>query len=317
MLSLVFGVATLSSAASDFVSVEGTRFKLNGGDFFFGGANCYDLFTYGSGSGPTETQYMNKTEIDEHMQTMSARGVNVLRTDGFNHGTWHGFEPALGEYNEAEFDQFDYIAVSARKHSIKLIVTLENYWADYGGVAARLRWENATGEASTFFTNDAAMSSYKNYVRYFITRANHYTNVVHAQDPTIMAWEVMNEPRYSGHGDDKKSKVLRSFMDDVGSLIKSIAPQQLISSGIEGHGTKYGYGGNEGNDFVTIHQSKYIDFCSVHLYPTASWLSPPFDISRTIKLLNAWAADAKRLIKKPLYVGEFNVDTAHGSRSEW
>lgn len=68
------------------------------------------------------------------MKLMSDTGVTVVRTWGFNHGTWHGFEPSLGQYTWQEFNLFDFIVQSAEKHNIKLIVSLENYWADYGGI---------------------------------------------------------------------------------------------------------------------------------------------------------------------------------------
>jgi len=111
--------------------------------------------------------------------------------------------------------------------------------------------------------------------------------------------------------------VLRAFMDQTGGLIKSLAPNQLVSSGIEGHGKKYGFGGDEGNDFVTIHSSPGIDICSVHPYPSESWAN--LDINQTTTLYKAWAADAQLIVKKPLIIGEFNVHKASnfGSRADY
>jgi len=71
---------------------------------------------------------------------MASYGVTVVRMWAFSLETWHGFEPSLGQYNNPEFLLFDYVALSAKKHQIKLIVTLENYWADYGGITGRLKW---------------------------------------------------------------------------------------------------------------------------------------------------------------------------------
>src|ERR1700690_4485015 len=102
-LPLLCFLTTPSRAAfSGFVSRQGTNFMLNGAPYFFAGANCYDLFTYGDGSSTSssnaiENNYMSKSAIDAQMARMQADGVSVVRTWGFNHqGTWHVFKPSKG-----------------------------------------------------------------------------------------------------------------------------------------------------------------------------------------------------------------------------
>lgn len=53
-----FLLVAFSVAQNSFVETSGTKFILNGKPFYFAGANCYDLFTFGSGSGDPENQYM-------------------------------------------------------------------------------------------------------------------------------------------------------------------------------------------------------------------------------------------------------------------
>lgn len=101
----------------------------------------------------------------------------------------------------------------------------------------------------------------------------------------------------------------------MSTFIRKLAPHQLISSGIEGHGSAYGFGGDEGNHFLTIHAIKNIDFCSAHPYPTAPWAN--LNITQTQQLLKHWTHDCQHTLKKPMFVGEFNVDKQHGSRSNW
>ena len=289
VLTIIFECAI--SVPDGFVYTEGNKFMLNGKPYYFAGANCYNLFTYGSGAGDTESSYMNKQQIDEMMQIMASNKVQVVRTWGFNNDasqTWHDFQTGPNTYNEQEFDEFDYIAISAKNHGIKLIVTLANYWTDYGGITQYLEWVGSSAKPNqgVFFNNSKAIQLYKNYVQHFVTRKNHYTNISYIDDPTILAWEVCNEPRHQDMGDDITSTVLRGWMDDIGAFIKGLDSNHLISSGLEGQGSKYGYGGNCGNDFITIHESPGVDFCSAHPYPTESWAE--LNISQTQTLIKQW-----------------------------
>ncbi|MBQ4819023.1 PKD domain-containing protein [Aquimarina sp. MMG016] len=302
-----------------FVYTEGEKFMLDGKPFYFSGANVYDFFTYGSSSGDIETQFMDKDRIDAHMRTLYENGVRVVRLWGFSHEDWHGFEPQKGVYSEGQFSLFDYVVKSAEANGIKLIVALENYWNDYGGIKDRLKWEGidvqgaGTHDQGQFFTNPSAIQGFKDYVEYFITRINHYDGVAYRDDPTILAWELMNEPRYQGFGDDLTSDTLRAWVDDMGQFIKSIDSKHLLGTGLEAHGTKYGFGGDEGNDFIKIHQSPFVDFTSAHPYIRESWSN--FTLEETMALMKQWADESHNIIKKPLYVGEFNVEIQE--RYEW
>ena len=315
-------------ALSGFVSCQGTNFMLNGKPYFFAGANCYDFFTYGDGSSTSssnaiESSYMSKSAIDAQMARMQADGVTVLRTWGFNHqGTWHVFEASKGVYNEPEFREFDYILNSASNHNIRVIVALENYWTAYGGIDTRLSWEGLTGGdpgRRIFFTNPPAILGYTNYVKYFLNRTNHYTGIQYKNDQTVFAWEVMNEPRYQGESSSQNlsGTKLRAWVDSVGAFIKNVDTNHLLGTGMEGQGTAYGYGGDNGSPFVYIHQSPYIDFCSAHMYPTESWAN--LSIAQTTNLIRAWAHDAHVTVGKPFFLGEFNVmnGSSLGTRSNY
>src|SRR3954447_17702777 len=74
-----------SAATTGFVQRCGIHFCLDGHTYYFAGANSYDLFSYGSGSGDTETQFMDKARIDAHLAEMAADGVTVVRATMFNH----------------------------------------------------------------------------------------------------------------------------------------------------------------------------------------------------------------------------------------
>ncbi|MEM5948124.1 cellulase family glycosylhydrolase [Spirochaetia bacterium 38H-sp] len=313
----------VSFVPSGFVYAEGTNFILDGKPFYVTGANTYDLFTFGDGSNTGSTDlierlFMDKARIDAHFENLAADGVNVLRIWGFSHEVWHGFEPEKGVYSEPQFMLFDYILDSARRHGVRIIITLENYWEAYGGIDQRLKWEGlpygSHAARAIFFTNLGCKEQYRNYVRHFVTRVNHYTGIAYKDDPTIFAWELMNEPRYQDVAESVPGEHLRAWVDEMAAFIKALDPNHMVGTGLEGHELKYGFGGDEGNPFVYIHQSPYIDFCSAHPYPTEHWareqLLSHYGVSdlltATQLLIKAWVDDAHKVIGKPLLLGEWN-----------
>jgi len=316
----------LCAPPAGFVYRCGTHFCLDGKSYYFAGANTYDVFTFGDGSSTStpndiETKFMDKTRIDNHFNHLQQDQVSVLRLWMFSHESWHGFEQKKGAYFEPQFMLFDYIIQSAKSHNVKLLPVFENYWEAYGGIDTRLTWEglgNGQSNRWRFFnktTCPGCGDSYKNYVKYALSHVNHYSNIAYKDDPTIFAWELMNEPRYQDATPNENSsgKTLRAWVDEMGAFIKGIDPNHMLGAGIEGHGAKYGFGGDEGNPFVTIHQSQYIDFCTAHPYPTEGWAH--LNMNQTRTLIKAWISDAHDVVMKPFSMEEFN--TQGGDRSAW
>jgi hypothetical protein len=302
-----------AATSTSFVQRCGIRFCLDGKTYYFAGANTYDVFTYGGSYGDTETQYMDKTRIDNHFAQLQSDGVTVLRLWMFDHETWHGFESSKGVYNEQQFSLFDYIIESAKNHSVKLIPVFENYWEAYGGIDPRLSWEGlGTGHPAraAFFDKTrcpGCFTQYKNYVNYALNRTNHYSGVQYKDDPTIFAWELMNEPRYQDQStaENVSGATLRAWVDEMGAYVKSIDSNHMLGTGLEGHQAKYGFGGDEGNPFVYIHQSPYIDFTSAHPYTTEEWAGP-MTLEQTKTLIRAYITDSHDVVGKPFFMGEFN-----------
>jgi hypothetical protein len=315
-----------AQAPAGFAYRCGIHFCQDGKPFYFAGANTYDVFTFGDGSSTAtqmdiETRFMDKARIDAHFARLQADKVTVLRLWMFSHEAWHGFETAKGVYSEAQFMLFDYIIESARAHNVRLIPVFENYWEAYGGIDTRLAWEGVTGGHPgrwRFFNPTicpGCRTSYKNYVSYALNRTNHYSGIKYKDDPIIFAWELMNEPRYQDAtpNENTTGTTLRAWVDEMGAFIKNIDPKHMLGTGLEAHESRYGFGGDEGNPFIYIHQSPYIDFTSAHPYPTEPWAN--LTIPQTQALVAAWISDSHNIVGKPFYLGEFNTHT--GIRSDW
>lgn len=83
--------------------------------------------------------------------------------------------------------RFDAVVASAKAHGIRLIVALTNNWSDFGGMDVYVSQLNPGGTHDTFYTNEVVIAAYKNYINNFVGR--------YADEPTIMGWELANEPR--------------------------------------------------------------------------------------------------------------------------
>ncbi|MBQ9375414.1 MAG: hypothetical protein IJU04_03640, partial [Ruminococcus sp.] len=301
VLSMVTGISFSTSAAEieGFVHSEGTHFILNGNSFYVTGCNSYDLHRIGT------------WEVDKLMQEMQDNGVNVCRTWAFSTDWYCGFESYSNgqwNYHEDRFRQLDYIMNSAKQHGIKMILTLENYWEGFGGIDKKLEalgMDSETHQArSKWYTNETCKNWYKAYAEHLINRTNTYTGVKYKDDPTLFAWGLMNEARFQDSGEDYSSTTLRRWVDEMGAYVKSLDPNHMVSIELEGHGQKYGFGNDEGNNFVYVQQSPYVDYCSVHIYPDEQWCD--MSVDTTANIMNMLINDAHNAVGKPIIVGEFN-----------
>jgi hypothetical protein len=180
-------------------------------------------------------------------------GIRVIRTWGFGDGcedyhqeackSWSRyFQPAPGVYNASAFEHFDRIVYEAGKRDIRLIIALANNWGEYGGIPRYVCWQKGMGadcpgnfmtdlEHDTFYTDGEIKEWYRQYVAHFVTHENTLTGVRYADDPTIMAWELINEPRAKS---DPDGSDLHQWIVEMSGYVAGLAPNQLIGTGEEG-----------------------------------------------------------------------------------
>lgn len=143
------------------------------------------------------------------------------------------------------------------------------------------------------------------HVRNIISRTNRYTGIRYADDPTIMSWQICNEPRaFSADGKD----AFVSWIENTASLIDSLAPRQLVSTGSEGmHGCE-----EDMELFERIHAVPQIDYINIHIWPyNWGWARKDSIVesverakTETGKYIEAHAEVARRL-GKPMVLEEF------------
>jgi mannan endo-1,4-beta-mannosidase len=86
-------------------------------------------------------------------------------------------------------------------------------------------WYGSEDKNSFFFTDHHTRSDYRNWVRYVVNRVNPLTGLAYKDDPTIMAWELMNEP------DAQPDELRLSWLADMSAYVKSLDPNHLVGSG--------------------------------------------------------------------------------------
>ncbi|GER37888.1 mannan endo-1 4-beta-mannosidase [Striga asiatica] len=207
------------------------------------------------------------------------------------------------------------VSAAAAKYKIRLILSLSNNYQDFGGRAQYVRWaKNAGAQTKSdddFYTNELVKEYYKRHVQRVLNRINTITGAAYKDDPIIMAWELINEPRCQA---DYSGDTVNAWVQEMASHVKSIDSKHLLEVGMEGfYGDsfpdrkQYNPGYQVGTDFITTNLIEEIDFTTIHAYPDA-WLSSQDDDTQMV-FMRRWMTshwrDSKTLLRKPMVFTEF------------
>jgi mannan endo-1,4-beta-mannosidase len=282
-----------SSVSSEFITSNGNKFDMNGKSFYFSGTNNYYL------------QYSSKNTIDNVFRQAKSMHLKVMRIWGFMDGNQINnivLQSAPGVYNESGFKNFDYIIKKAKESEIKLIIPFVNNWNDFGGMNQYVKWSGAEGH-DDFYKNESCRTAYKNYINYFLNRVNTYTGVEYKNDPTIMTWELANEPRCQS---DPSGDTIYNWAKEMSSYVKNIDKNHLVAVGDEGFfkmkSSDWSYNGSEGVDWDRLITIPNIDYGTVHLYPD-NW-------GKSSDWGTQWIKDhinAANAVNKPMVLEEYAV----------
>ncbi|KAI5668959.1 hypothetical protein M9H77_18812 [Catharanthus roseus] len=296
------------SSASGFVQSRGSQFVLNGSKFLFNGFNSYWMMH-------VAVEPADRYKISNVFREASAAGLTVCRTWAFSDGGDRALQISPGVYDERVFQALDFVVSEAKKHGVRLILTLSNNYKDFGGRTQYVNWARNAGvnvnNDDDFYTNNVIKGYYKNHVQRVLSRINTITGVAYKDDPTIMGWELMNEPRCQV---DYSGKTLTAWVQEMAPYVKSIDRRHLLAVGMEGfYGDslpdrkQFNPGYQVGTDFITNNLVKEIDFSTIHVYPDI-WLSGQNDGAQ-IAFMRRWLishlTDSKNILKKPLIFSEF------------
>ncbi|CAN6328704.1 unnamed protein product [Urochloa humidicola] len=239
------------------VKTRGNQFVVADRPFYVNGFNAYWLMILA-------VDPSTRGKVTEVFQQAAAVGLTVCRTWGFNDGGWRALQKSPSVYDENVFKALDFVVSEARKYKIRLIMSLVNNWDGYGGKAQYVKWARDAGLNLTsdddFFSDQTVKGYFKNHVKNMLTRVNTYTNVMYKDDPTVFAWELMNELRCTS---DPTGNKLQAWIQEMAFHVKSIDRDHLLEVGAEGF---YGpssparlqtnpntYAAQVGTDFISNH----------------------------------------------------------------
>lgn len=326
IVSLAFASLKSESQTRDqFVKVENGRFIRNGNPYFYIGANYW----YGGILG-SKGKEGNRKRLTEELDLMKANGITNLRVlagaegpDGEPRRVSPALQLSSGVYNKELLEGLDFLLAEMAKRKMVAILFLNNAWEWSGGFSQYVNWStkkpipypetagHTWGEfmtfSGTFHQCEDCKELFRKHIKYMLERTNQVTGISYSKDPTIMSWELANEPR--AFSNSNKVPFL-NWVNETAAYIKSLDFNHLVTVGSEGKA------GCEGDIdlFEKIHSSKDVDYMTVHIWPfNWGWLNPKDmqgtmskAIENTGKYIDEHLVVAHKL-NKPLVFEEFGL----------
>lgn len=283
-----------------FVRARGAEFFVGDRPFRFVGANLDPLH------GDT-----NRAAYREILAALAADGLTVGRVwalgeDLDSAGPWLRqyalFRAGPDGFIEASYEQLDRVLAAARQLGLRLVITLSNHWADWGGAPMYLRWAGKSADGLGFedFYRDSRTREYfqKGLLR-LLERRNSVTGTRYVDDPAIFAWELMNESTVLTP-DGREARL--GWIRDMARIIHAHDQNHLVAAGLLGYGQL-----REREEWIRVHKLAEVDYCDSHLYLQNG--EGGVSMERMYDLLDDRAQLARFVIGKPLVIGEFGFRT--------
>jgi hypothetical protein len=282
------------ASGTDFVTRSGQQLLLNGQPYRILGFNMYRANV--SFAMPNDTNYLlnNGTSLNDSLVAINANGG---KKDVFR--AWfiqQEVTPTTSGYNWAPFDKTLQVA---QANGYKVIATLADQWNYEGPPYKDLTWYQG-GYKTAVYNGTLNGVSYNENVPYY--QYVHDVVARYANNPTIAAWEMVNEAEDSPDPSScpaNAEAVMQSFAQTVGDEIRGLDPNHLISLGNAGNGNC----GALDSDYQTLMSIPELDLCSFHDYEGATNASA-FNSANGLNVRVQQCA----AVNKPIYVGEVGIN---------
>ncbi|MFD0836192.1 beta-mannanase [Mariniflexile aquimaris] len=309
-----------------FIKVQNNQFIKNGKPYHFIGTN----FWYGAHLAAKESG--DRERLLNELNVLKKNGITNLRIMAGSEGEDHlpysipvSLQPKPGVYNQDVLEGLDFLLSEMQKRDMHAVVCLSNFWYWSGGLSQYVSW--VTNEAipypndtnnwekymrftAKFYTNKDAITAYNQHLDTVITRVNSITEIPYSEDPTIMSWELANEPYAM-----QNKKAYQKWIENSSLLIKQLAPNQLITIGGEGN-TPFPWFTN--NSCLSDYNFDSLDYITIHIWiQNWEWYNPnkhektfAIALKKAKNYIEEHVAIAKSL-NKPLVLEEFGISRDH------
>eukprot|EP00803_Ostreobium_quekettii_P003958 evm.model.scf_299.3 EVM.evm.TU.scf_299.3 scf_299:18512-30111(+) len=326
------------------VKVAGTQFEANCRPLYLSGFNSHDLI---QAALMTPHDYSleggkaGKERIKQMFSQAAGAGLNVVRTWAHTNDKQFPFQEKPGKYNKNGLKALDYIIDQARRHGIYVILSMIDNWKYYNGVDQYVDWsstvpkrtrerpsEKAGDPVATthgdeaaknyeverhmlFFNDSGARTMYKNHFKTIANRKNTANGMLYKEDPTILAYDLINEPRCETWRVPECNDIMQAWIEEMSAFVKSVDPDHLVtigSDGFFGGGSQWEsanpqeWAKDMGQNFTRNHLAPHIDFAAIHIWPD-NWNRTDADFET--RWLNAHIEAAATQLGKPVLLEEF------------
>jgi len=317
--------SSVQGISNDFVKYSNTAFTYLGKPYRVAGTNNHYI------------AWASHQEVDNVLNDAKAMNLNVVRTfasvvrgsidnptsnskstiwnwntygDPSNMGMegtyfmyWNNTTNAPA-YNDGPdgLQKMDYLIYKAKSLNIKLQIALIDFWGYTGGLQQIGSWYGGTDATKYHFVfdNPNVKQAYKNWVSHLLNHVNSYNGIAYKDEPAIFGWDLANEPA----ADSKP--LLRSWVTEMSSFVKSIDKNHLLASGSEGF-----INGQSGGDPSGELNIPTIDFGTWHIYPAYAKVTP----AQVVDLVKLHCDIAKNA-QKPVLWEEFGYGFNHADQPE-
>jgi mannan endo-1,4-beta-mannosidase len=317
----------------DFVRVKGTHLMLEGKPHYFVGANMwYGCYIGSAGETGDRPRLVRELDALQANHFINLRILAASEEGYIKHSVRPVIQRTPGTIDDRLLQGLDFLLSEMAKRRMHAVLYLNNYWEWSGGMTQYNVWTGAKPVdpddttqgwgafmdfSASFYANEPAQRMFREYVQKIVTRTNTCNGRKYSEDPTIMAWQLANEPR-PGRAAVSSEKNLPDFyrwIDQTALYIHSLDTNHLVSSGSEGTiGTL-----QSSEFFLKSHQTPPIDYLTFHLWPMNWGWFDPKRVEETLPVTETKALDyisshldLARQLNKPLVMEEFGLDRDGG-----
>jgi mannan endo-1,4-beta-mannosidase len=315
------------------VRVRNGHFELRDKPYYYVGANMWFGGYVGDATLAGGRDRLTR-ELDQ-LQKLGATNIRILagsETSPLVGAIPNGITRAPHDWDENLLGGLDFCLAEMAKRDMRGILFLSNYWQWSGSFAQYVRWITnedipdpdkpimARGDwhafmkfSARFYKTPAAVDLYRDYVGRMVKRRNTVNGVIYRDDPTIMTWELANEPRPCADDSAMATDVpiYCDWVDTTARHIHELDENHLVCTGSEGL-----WGCLQRPEvFIAAHKTPAIDYVTVHMW-LKNWgwlktptLSPAFEVAagRARDHVETHTKIATDTLKKPLVLEEFGL----------